>query len=68
MEIGLFILAVTLSALSGLILLVVGATVDWEEPCTFKLPSWDNTLAAVGMLIAQAVCWGVWGILYAGGA
>lgn len=68
MSAGLFILAMLVTALSGAVLVVVGATCQWEDPCTVRMPPWDNILAALGMLSLQAICWVVWGYFYGCGA
>lgn len=68
MAMGLFALASTLTVLSAVVLLIVGATVDWEEPCSFKLPPWDNVLGALALVILQAICWVMWAGVSGGGS
>lgn len=68
MAMGLFALASTLTVLSAVVLLIVGATVDWEEPCNFKLPPWDNVLGALALVILQAISWVMWAVVSGGGS
>ena len=68
---GLFVLAVTLSALTAGAWFALGIGMDWDDRRTplgsgLVLPTIGSVLTALGLTVLQITAWSVWGIMQSG--